>query len=135
MKYFISPIIFFCFICFGCIVLVSCEKEYDEITEITGNYNNTSGKGDSDQTGGSTEDSEQDDDSTGGNTYRECPRCGGSGECTASNCNYGICILCDGLGYTMSGKYKFPCSCDHGRCGACHGSYKCSRCNGRGYIY
>lgn len=126
MKYFICTVISLCFLCFGCIALVSCEKENDEITEIIDNYDKTGESGDSEQTGGSTDE----------NTQRECPACGGDGECQGSHCDNGKCSMCGGTGYEMDGKYKFDCPwCDRGRCPACHGSCKCNYCHGRGYIY
>lgn len=64
----------------------------------------------------------------------ECNYCYGSGVCSNDICDHGTCMMCDGKGYTMSGKYKNTCAyCSRGKCNACKGSGKCSKCGGKGY--
>lgn len=116
-------IILICFLSLG-MTSVYCSCGDDDEDEITIN------KGDENNNGGQDNTDDEDDSPQG----VECRYCGGSGECSSSNCNNGKCINCNGKGYTTDGKYKFTCpSCNNGKCNACHGSGKCSKCGGRGY--
>lgn len=110
--------------------LASCDDDDDDDGN---NIENVIPGSDNDDNSDNGDDDENNGGSGSGKT--ECRYCLGSGECSNSNCDGGMCIRCGGTGYTYSGKYKFSCSyCSRGKCNACHGSGKCSQCGGRGYI-
>lgn len=73
--------------------------------------------------------------------YKECPRCHGSGECGASNCNHGRCSRCGGSGYKYyqgvgGTTIKTSCLyCTGGKCEVCRGRNRCITCDGKGYVY
>jgi len=96
--------------------------------------------------GGNTQQAAYNDTSTtnssSSSSGKQCPSCGGTKKCFYSN-SYGLgicvggyldCNICRGTGMYRN---KVCTECNGAkkvRCGICHGSGKCSRCNGTGRI-